>query len=136
VLRNGPGPTAMVRTDMDALPIVENTGVPYASKVRVKRADGSEVGVMHACGHDVHMAVFRRHGAGAGTNERPMERHVNPNWSARGGSDWRSECAASRRVLDEVSKTTVRSRIARYKRRAYRQGCVACGNDVGWRRLG
>src|SRR6201987_3614220 len=48
----------MVRTDMDALPIVENTGVPYASKVRVKRADGSEVGVMHACGHDVHMAVF------------------------------------------------------------------------------
>jgi len=58
VLRNGPGPTVMVRTDMDALPVVENTGVPYASKVRVKRADGSEVGVMHACGHDVHMAVF------------------------------------------------------------------------------
>src|SRR6266436_645340 len=58
VLRNGPGPTVMVRTDMDALPIVENTGVPYASKVRVKRADGTEVGVMHACGHDVHMAVF------------------------------------------------------------------------------
>jgi amidohydrolase len=58
VLRNGPGPTVMVRTDMDALPMVENTGVPYASKVRVKRADGSEVGVMHACGHDVHMAVF------------------------------------------------------------------------------
>ena len=58
VLRNGQGPTVMVRTDMDALPIVENTGVPYASKVRVKRADGSEVGVMHACGHDVHMAVF------------------------------------------------------------------------------
>jgi metal-dependent amidase/aminoacylase/carboxypeptidase family protein len=48
VLRNGPGPTVMVRTDMDALPVVENTGVPYASKVRVKRADGSEVGVMHA----------------------------------------------------------------------------------------
>jgi amidohydrolase len=58
VLRNGPGPTVMVRTDMDALPIVENTGMAYASKVRVKRADGSEVGVMHACGHDVHMAVF------------------------------------------------------------------------------
>lgn len=58
VLRNGTGPTVMVRTDMDALPIVENTGVAYASKVRVKRADGTEVGVMHACGHDVHMAVF------------------------------------------------------------------------------
>jgi amidohydrolase len=58
VLRNGPGPTVMVRTDMDALPIVENTGVPYASKVRFKRTDGTEVGVMHACGHDVHMAVL------------------------------------------------------------------------------
>jgi amidohydrolase len=48
----------MVRTDMDALPIVENTGLPYASKVRLKRPDGAEVGVMHACGHDVHMSVF------------------------------------------------------------------------------
>jgi hippurate hydrolase len=57
VLRNGAGPTAMVRTDMDALPIEEKTGVPYASHVRVKRADG-EVAVMHACGHDLHMTVF------------------------------------------------------------------------------
>src|SRR5258705_13958085 len=58
VLRNGSGPTVYVRTDMDALPIVENTGLPYASHVKVKRADGAEVGVMHACGHDVHMSVF------------------------------------------------------------------------------
>ena len=58
VLRNGSGPTVYVRTDMDALPIVENTGLPYASHVKAKRADGSEVGVMHACGHDVHMSVF------------------------------------------------------------------------------
>ncbi len=58
VLRNGPGPTVYVRTDMDALPIVENTGLPYASHVKVKRADGAEVGVMHACGHDIHMSVF------------------------------------------------------------------------------
>lgn len=58
VLRNGTGPTVMVRTDMDALPVVEKTGLPYASKVKVKRADGAEVGVMHACGHDIHMSVF------------------------------------------------------------------------------
>jgi amidohydrolase len=58
VLRNGPGPTVYVRTDMDALPIVENTGLPYASHAKVKRADGAEVGVMHACGHDIHMSVF------------------------------------------------------------------------------
>ena len=58
VLKNGPGPAVYVRTDMDALPIVEDTGLPYASHVKVKRADGTEVGVMHACGHDLHMTVF------------------------------------------------------------------------------
>ena len=57
VLKNGPGPTVYVRTELDALPVKENTGLPYASKVMVKRADG-EVGVMHACGHDLHMTVF------------------------------------------------------------------------------
>jgi amidohydrolase len=58
VLKNGPGPAVYVRTDMDALPIIENTGLPYASHVKVKRAGGAEVGVMHACGHDLHMTVF------------------------------------------------------------------------------
>jgi hippurate hydrolase len=58
VLRNSSGPTVYVRTDMDALPIVENTGLPYASHVKVKRANGGEVGIMHACGHDLHMTVF------------------------------------------------------------------------------
>jgi amidohydrolase len=57
VMKNGPGPTVYVRTDMDALPVTENTALPYASKVRVKKANG-EVGVMHACGHDLHMTVF------------------------------------------------------------------------------
>ena len=57
VMKNGPGPTVYVRTDMDALPVTEKTGLPYASKVTVKRA-GGEVGVMHACGHDLHMTVF------------------------------------------------------------------------------
>jgi len=57
VLKNGPGATVYVRTDMDALPVKENTGLPYASQVTVKRP-GGEVGVMHACGHDLHMTVF------------------------------------------------------------------------------
>ena len=57
VLKNGTGPTVYVRTEMDALPVRENTGLPYSSKVTVKRGDG-EVGVMHACGHDLHMTVF------------------------------------------------------------------------------
>ena len=55
VLRNGKGPTVMVRTDMDALPVVEQTGLPYASKVRARDRNDREVGVMHACGHDMHM---------------------------------------------------------------------------------
>jgi len=58
VLKNGPGPVVYVRTDMDGLPIIENTGLPYASHVKVARAGGGEVGVMHACGHDLHMTVF------------------------------------------------------------------------------
>lgn len=57
VLKNGPGPAVYVRTDMDALPVAEKTGLTYASAAKVKRADG-EVGVMHACGHDLHMTVF------------------------------------------------------------------------------
>lgn len=55
LIRNGDGPTVMLRADMDALPIEEATGVPYASKVRAKDADGKDVPVMHACGHDMHV---------------------------------------------------------------------------------
>jgi amidohydrolase len=55
VMKNGTGPTVLVRTDLDALPVDEKTGLPYASKVRVKNDAGVEVGVMHACGHDIHI---------------------------------------------------------------------------------
>ncbi|HVT27059.1 MAG TPA: amidohydrolase [Lacipirellulaceae bacterium] len=55
VLKNGSGKVLLLRSDMDALPVVEETGLPYASKIRTKDAHGVTVGVMHACGHDVHM---------------------------------------------------------------------------------
>lgn len=55
VLKNGPGPTVLVRTELDALPVEERTGLPYASKVRTKNDAGQDVGVMHACGHDIHI---------------------------------------------------------------------------------
>jgi hippurate hydrolase len=58
VLRNGPGPTVLVRTDMDALPIKEQTGLPYASTVTTKSDAGETVPVMHACGHDIHMTSW------------------------------------------------------------------------------
>ncbi|HKS29997.1 MAG TPA: amidohydrolase [Pyrinomonadaceae bacterium] len=55
VMKNGDGPVVLVRADMDALPVEEKTGLPYASSVRVKNDAGQEVGVMHACGHDIHV---------------------------------------------------------------------------------
>lgn len=58
VLRNGDGPTVMIRTDMDALPVIEKTGLPYASNVRLRDKNGREVGTMHACGHDMHMTCW------------------------------------------------------------------------------
>jgi hippurate hydrolase len=58
VMKNGPGPVVLIRTDLDALPITEQTGLPYASTVRMKDRAGTEVGVMHACGHDVHMTCW------------------------------------------------------------------------------
>jgi len=58
VMKNGDGPTVVVRTDMDALPVHEETGLPYASSVTTKNDEGKEVHVMHACGHDAHMSAF------------------------------------------------------------------------------
>lgn len=58
VLRNGAGPTVLVRTDLDALPVKEQTGLPYASTVTARTEAGDEVPVMHACGHDVHMTCL------------------------------------------------------------------------------
>jgi len=58
ILKNGDGPTVLIRTDLDALPVVEETGLPYASTVKTKNAAGQEVGVMHACGHDIHITTM------------------------------------------------------------------------------
>jgi amidohydrolase len=58
VMQNGDGPTVLVRTDLDALPVQEETGLPYASKVTAKNDEGKDVPVMHSCGHDVHVAAF------------------------------------------------------------------------------
>lgn len=55
LLKNGEGPTVLIRTDLDALPVAELTQLAYASKVKVKDDAGNEVGVMHACGHDIHI---------------------------------------------------------------------------------
>jgi amidohydrolase len=58
VMKNGPGPTVLVRTELDALPVEEKTGLPYASVAKMKNDAGQEVSVMHACGHDIHITSF------------------------------------------------------------------------------
>ena len=58
VLKNGPGPTLLIRTDLDGLPVTEETGLAYASQTRATNLAGQTVGVMQACGHDIHMTVF------------------------------------------------------------------------------
>ena len=58
LLKNGEGPTLLIRTDLDALPVTEETGLSYASTVRTINDIGIDVGVMHACGHDIHMTAF------------------------------------------------------------------------------
>jgi len=58
VMKNGPGPTVMLRTELDALPVAEKTGLPFASTVVAKNAAGETIPVMHACGHDLHMAAW------------------------------------------------------------------------------
>ena len=63
ILKNGPGPTVMLRTELDALPVEEKTGLAYASRVRTKDDAGQDVPVMHACGHDLHMASILGTGA-------------------------------------------------------------------------
>jgi hippurate hydrolase len=58
VMKNGAGPTVLVRSDLDALPVQEETGLPYASTVTTKNDEGKDVPVMHACGHDIHMSTL------------------------------------------------------------------------------
>lgn len=58
VLKNGPGPVVMIRADMDGLPVIEQTGLPFASMVRGTSKTGLETGIMHACGHDTHMTAW------------------------------------------------------------------------------
>jgi amidohydrolase len=72
ILKNGPGPTVMLRTELDALPVEEKTGLPYASKVHSKDDAGHDVPVMHACGHDLHMASI----LGTAT----IMAHSKPTW--------------------------------------------------------
>ena len=76
VLQNGAGPTLLIRGDMDALPVPEETGLAYASKVVVKDDSGALVHVMHACGHDLHTVESARDGGVPGRAPRAVVGHA------------------------------------------------------------
>jgi metal-dependent amidase/aminoacylase/carboxypeptidase family protein len=86
VLRNGPGKTLLIRADMDGLPVPEQTGLPYASKVKATGDEGIESPVMHACGHDTHMTAW------IATAKRLTV--MKGQWSGDAGDD----CPACRRT--------------------------------------
>ena len=108
VMKNGNGPTVLVRTDMDALPVIEKTSLPYASTVMTKNDAGAEVGVMHACGHDIHMTVFL--GVAKMLVETKMQWHgtvvmvAQPAEEAGPGASG-AEAMIYRRFVQQVSKT-------------------------------
>src|SRR6202047_5254125 len=85
LLRNGEGPTVMLRADMDALPVQEATGLPYASKVTATDAAGKSVPVMHACGHDMHVTWADRDGQTFREVSRCMEGDADCRLSTGGG---------------------------------------------------
>ena len=91
VMKNGAGPTMMLRTELDALPVPEKTGLPYASKVIAKDDSGKEVPVMHACGHDVHMASIVGTAEVMAQTKIDVARHAGPHRTAGRGNDLRRE---------------------------------------------
>ena len=83
VFKNGDGPTVLVRTELDALPVTEQTGLPYASTRAGHRRRGQRVGVMHACGHDIHMTSFIGTARMLVADEGPVARHAHHAGPAR-----------------------------------------------------
>ena len=85
LLKNGKGPTVMLRADMDALPVKEDTGLPYASLGTASDGERNETPVMHACGDDMHVTWLRGGERVAGRRQGHLARHADGGLPARGG---------------------------------------------------
>ena len=91
IIKNGPGKTVLVRSDLDALPVTEATGLPYASKATTVDDAGDKVGVMHACGHDIHMTNLVGTARWLAEHKEQMVRDGALHRSARRGEDRRRQ---------------------------------------------
>ena len=107
VLRNGAGPTVLVRADMDALPVKEQTGLPYASTVTTKDAQGKDVPVMHACGHDMHMTCLVGTARVLAELRQLLARHAGVDRPAGGGSGRRRAGDAGGRACSRASRVRI-----------------------------
>jgi len=104
-------PTVLVRTDMDALPIKEQTGLPYASTTTTKNDAGETVSVMHACGHDIHMASW----VGAATLLAGRRTVGAERWSSSAtGRGSRQRCPGDGQGHDRPSEAGLRHRYSRH----------------------
>ena len=112
-MKNGAGPTVLVRTDLDALPVEEETGLPYASKVVTKNDEGKEVHVMHACGHDIHMSTFIGMARALSETERPMARHDSVCRTTGGRNGRRRARDVEGWPLHTLAETGFRARLSR-----------------------
>ncbi len=115
VLKNGTGPTVLVRADMDALPVEEQTGLPYASHVRAKDDAGNDVAVMHACGHDIHVTSLIGTARVLDGVEEGVARNAGADRPARGREDRRRARAARRRPVHPLPEAGPRAGVARFR---------------------
>ena len=111
VMKNGPGPVLLIRADMDALPVKEQTGLPFASKVIGKLPDGTETPVMHACGHDTHVATWLGTARRPRGGEKSVVRDSRHGASARRRARHGRESDARRRTFHALSEARLPARV-------------------------
>ncbi len=104
ILRNGSGPVVMLRTELDALPVEEKTGLPFASKAKGLDAEGKVVPVAHACGHDLHMTGWYGAATIMARRRTAVAWHADAGWPACRGDHSRCGCHVGRRSVHSVSK--------------------------------
>ena len=127
ILKNGAGPTVMLRTELDALPVEEKTGLPYASKVHAKDDAGHDVPVMHACGHDLHMAALVGTADIMAHSKQTLARHADADRPARRRNDFRRQENGRRWPVHALSKAGCRRRAPCRQRSSRRQVGITPG---------
>ena len=135
LLRNGDGPTVMLRADMDALPIEEATGLPYASKVKMKDREGNTVPVGHMCGHDMHVAWLVGATDAVGASTRRLARNADGGVPTRRRNGGRRAGHDRRWSVQPLPQAGCCARPACHGRTGWDRGRTQRGDHLGSRQL-